>query len=56
MNISNEIFGQFRTPDEQSHFLTELNNYIDTDENVKQKARLRKGSFKTMVEEFMPFV
>ena len=56
MNISNEIFTQFRTPDEQSHFLTELNNYIDTNENVKQKARLRKGPFKTMVEEFMPFV
>jgi len=55
MNITRELFTKFRTPDEQSEFLVELNNYINANEEFKRMARLREGPFKTLVEEFMPF-
>jgi hypothetical protein len=55
MNISQELFTKFRTPDEQAEFFNAVNNYIDANKELKQKARLREGPFKTFIEEFMPF-
>ena len=55
MNISRELFTKFRTPDEQSKFCSDKYGYINSNEDVKQKARLRGEPFKTFIEEFMPF-
>ncbi len=55
MNITRELFTEFRTPDKQSEFFVELYNYIESDQELKQKARLREEPFKTFIEEFMPF-
>ena len=55
MEISRELFTKFRTPDEQFEFLIKIYGFIDSDEELKQKARLRREPFKTFIEEFMPF-
>jgi len=55
MRISRDLFTAFRTPDEQSEFCSNIYRCIESDEDLKEKARLRGEPFKTFIEEFMPF-
>jgi hypothetical protein len=55
MKITRDLFTKFRNPDEQLKFLLDIYRFIDSNEDLKQQARLRPEPFKTFVEEFMPF-
>lgn len=53
--ITREAFTIPRTPADLARYVREAYDYIDQNRELKCSARLRKGPYKTFLEELMPF-
>jgi hypothetical protein len=55
IEITRDAFTILRTPADLASYVRETYNEIDQDRELKYAARLRKGPYKTFLEELMPF-
>jgi hypothetical protein len=55
VEITREAFTVLRTPTDLARYVREAYDQIDQNGELKRTARLRKGPYKTFLEELMPF-